>query len=361
MPIQALKQTYSRYERYAPAAFFIGGLLFDIVTTGRIDSWVNIAQQAVYLVVIGLLLTLETFDAHGQARIPSFLAKPWRYREEIIHFLLGSLLSVFTIFYFKSASLLNSFLFFGGIVVLLVANELPRFQKIGLSVRFAIFAVCLVSFFCYVVPILWGAVGFFPFFASLVLSALVVQGIHAVLAKKLPDSKTLARQIVLPTQTILVLFFVLFSLQWIPPVPVSLTKIGIYHHVAKTKDGYELTHEQPWWKFWRSGDQRFVARPGDKIYAYFSVFSPTGFADQVRVRWLFDGPGGWDGTDAIPVKITGGREEGFRGFTVKENYQEGDWQIRVETGDGREIGRLYFTVEKGADPTGAREVFTDRH
>lgn len=361
MPIQRIKDTYSRYERYAPAAFFLGGLVFDIATTGRIDSWANIATQAVYLLVIGILLTLEALDAHGKTRIPRFLEAPWRYREEIIHFFLGSLLSVFTIFYFKSASLLSSFLFFVAIVVLLVANELPRFQKMGLSVRFAIFTVCLVSFFCYVIPILWGAVGFFPFLAALILSASIFYCIHAVLAKRVEDATSLATKVIRPAQTVIVVFFALYALQWIPPIPVSLTKIGIYHHVARTAEGYELSHEQPWWKFWRSGDQRFVARPGDKIYAYFGVFSPTGFADQVRVRWLFDGREGWSGTDAIPVKITGGREDGFRGFTVKENYEAGDWQVRVETGDGREIGRLYFTVEKATDSTTPREFLKTVH
>lgn len=77
----------------------------------------------------------------------------------------------------------------------------------------------------------------------------------------------------------------------------------------------------------------------------------------MQVRWLFDGPKGRSGSDAIPVKIAGGRDQGFRGFTVKENYQDGDWQVRVETMDGREIGRLNFSVKKVVETKGERAFF----
>ena len=49
--------------------------------------------------------------------------------------------------------------------------------------------------------------------------------------------------------------------------------------------------------------------------------------------------------DTIPIRITGGRAEGFRGYGFKSKYQPGEWKVQIETTDGREIGRIYFDLE----------------
>ena len=63
------------------------------------------------------------------------------------------------------------------------------------------------------------------------------------------------------------------------------------------------------------------------------------------MRWYWKDTGGhWKLQDSIPIHITGGREEGFRGYGAKNNFQAGDWKLQVETLDDREIGRVYFDV-----------------
>jgi hypothetical protein len=157
-------------------------------------------------------------------------------------------------------------------------------------------------------------------------------------------------------------FLALYLAGLIPPVPLSAKKMGIYHRIEKEGDAYVLYHERAWWKFWLRGDQHFVSRPGDKIYFFTAISSPARFDDTVFVRWMFHSPRGWSGSDRIPLKITGGRKEGFRGFTVKQNYDYGDgrWRASVETADGREIGRIYFTVEKAAEDP-ARDLASERY
>ena len=44
--IERLKLYYSRNEGRVAAAFFAAGFVFDMVTVGRIDSWLTIGQQA---------------------------------------------------------------------------------------------------------------------------------------------------------------------------------------------------------------------------------------------------------------------------------------------------------------------------
>jgi hypothetical protein len=125
--------------------------------------------------------------------------------------------------------------------------------------------------------------------------------------------------------------------------------MGVYHGVERTDAGYKLSHERPAWRIWHKGDQWFSAQPGDKVHVYFRIFSPSRFSDQVLMGWYrYEGGAkgrGWVLQDTIPIKILGGREEGFRGYGAKSNYQPGQWKVHVETTDGREIGRIYFSVE----------------
>jgi hypothetical protein len=72
----------------------------------------------------------------------------------------------------------------------------------------------------------------------------------------------------------------------------------------------------------------------------------------VRVRWARrDAKGRWEQSDAIPLRIVGGREEGFGGYAYKQNWSPGDWKVAVETEDGREIGRIRFQILTDEDTT----------
>jgi len=48
--------------------------------------------------------------------------------------------------------------------------------------------------------------------------------------------------------------------------------------------------------------------------------------------------------DRIPIKISGGREGGYRAYSFKQRLDPGDWLVDVESQDGRIIGRVSVTV-----------------
>ncbi len=353
--LQRLRDYLGQNERQVAVVFFTVGFVFDILTAGRIDSWLTIAQQLVYLAAIfGVLLHM--FLAQGAAAPPEPAGLPrlarWyhEYRGAALHFALGALMNLYAIFFFKSSSLLVSFGFLAFLVALLLANESRRFKALGLHVKFALLALCLLSFAAIVVPTLVGSTGTWVFAGSMLAGALPFAGLAAWLRRRRPSLMPAAlRQVLAPAAAVLVLFVASYLLRVIPPVPMSIPFIGVYHGVERTEQGYVLTHERPWWRVWDHGDQRFLAQPGDRVYVFFRVFSPARFADRVRMRWFWEPGGrGWLLQDSIPIDIVGGREEGFRGYGYKSNHQPGRWKVHVETTDGREIGRVYFTLESVA-------------
>jgi Protein of unknown function (DUF2914) len=353
--VPRLKAYYEKNEHSIAVIFFVAGFVFDIVTLERIDSSFAIGQQALYLVLIATALTQMFLEQTGPAPLPDnmFVLKRWYYqsRTGIVHFLFGSLLSLYTLFFFKSSSLLASFGFLVFLVLLLVANESSYFKSLGLQVKFAMLSLCVLSFFSYVVPIAAGSISVAIFLTSMALGSLPVVCIGGWIHIRRPAlSRPATSQIHTPLGIVLLAFLVLYFFRVIPPVPLSIPFIGVYHAVERTEQEFRLSHERPAWRFWHNGDQAFVAQPGDKIYVFFRVFSPTRFSGAVVMRWYRkDEVRGWTLQDSIPIKIVGGREQGFRGFGFKSKYQPGAWKVQIETTDSREIGRVYFDLELGPE------------
>jgi hypothetical protein len=48
----------------------------------------------------------------------------------------------------------------------------------------------------------------------------------------------------------------------------------------------------------------------------------------------------------ISFHITGGRQEGYRGYSFKTNVPAGKWRVFVETPRGQVLGRYEFNVER---------------
>ena len=122
----------------------------------RIDDAPVLIQQAVYLAVVGLLLFgLNAWD-HRDVTPPRLLRGVWRWSQPVLHFMLGTLLNAYALFYFKSGSGLSAFLFLGTICLLLLVNELPQFRRFGPVVLFGLYSFCLTSYFAYLYPVLFG-------------------------------------------------------------------------------------------------------------------------------------------------------------------------------------------------------------
>jgi hypothetical protein len=339
------KKYFHAHEKAFEVALFIGGFLFDAVMVKEPDEIFALVQQVVYLFIIALILHFELLFKLEKWSPLGRTSQIWKYREIVQPFLLGTLLNVYSIFYIKSASFFSSVIFLAVMVALILANENPTVKKSRVSFKIGLFGICLFSFFSILYPILLGFVGWTPFFLTVVTTAGLFGLQFVVLQKKIGDRQESLRAIVWPALSVLVFFVLFYIMGWIPPVPLSVKEQGIYHDVKKENGNYILTSQKEWWRFWNAGDEYFVARPGDRIFYYFQIYSPAGFSDGVVVHWFWKNPKGhWESSDKVPVKITGGRKEGFRGVVTKGNFQPGSWRVQVESGNGLEISRHYFEV-----------------
>jgi uncharacterized membrane protein len=118
---------------------------------------------------------------------------------------------------------------------------------------------------------------------------------------------------------------------WVPPATLWMTDVAISTQMQDRTPGKSLEEV--------SAEQI----RGGGLYAYTAINAPRGLAERIYHVWMFNGKE----VDRIPLDINGGRKEGYRAWTHKQNFPgnpAGKWQVRVLTEDGQLIGVLRFKV-----------------
>lgn len=313
-------------------------------TLRRIDQSFDLIQQGLFLILLCAILCLEIVKIYGGPLKNQLWLHFDEYHVPLFHFVLGALLSAYTIFYFKSSSGILSSFFVILILALLVLNELPAFTRYGLRLRSALTSLALISYFNYLIPTLIKSIGWLAFSLAMLISVGVVFLSSLFFKKHQIETKKILKPYYLPVNLTLGLFFIFYLLAIIPPVPISIKNIGIYHSI-EIKDGqYIAGYTRSPWFFWQKGDQDFLALSGDTLNLFASIFSPTEFSDTIKTNWFLYQNRSWVLQDSIPMTIKGGRDLGFRGIARKSHYQPGEWKIEILTSDDREIGSIKFEV-----------------
>lgn len=356
---ESVGQYPGKSSRWKHLAFFTAGFVFDAFMVRRIDEAPVLIQQGLYLVASGALLASIVAWRHRAPHLPKALQWLPRWATPALHFMLGTLLNAYALFYVKSGSGWTAVLFFVVIALLLLINELPGIRKIGPVVLYGLYSFCLTSYFAYLYPVLLGRIRWWMFPLAVATSAVPLVLLNRFHHRRTGDRRQVIRHALLPSLGVQIVLLALYVFRLLPPVPLSLMEIGIYHNVTHDPDGsYRVEYETPsWFRFWVRDDAEFRARSGDRVYTFFRVFAPRGFHDEIRVAWLYRQPGrGWVRAGDVPIAVTGGREDGFAGYAYKQNWRSGQWRVLVDTMDGREIGRRTFSLRDDEDPARDRTM-----
>mgnify|MGYP001237142355 CR=1 FL=1 len=344
--ISTLLSLRERYEKFEPATFFVAGFGFDVLTLGRVDDLFSILQQSVFLLVLAWMLQLSFLVARVDgASPPKWFFKAWPYKDEIIHFLLGSLLSLYALFFFVSSSLAVSLWFLAVMFILLLLNEYFAVKGSRHYLTVGLFSLCVFSYLFYLIPVLTGSIAAWTFFLALFIGLLVMSGLAYLSYRRFNERPVVVTNVMAPAGAVAAFMVLLYFAKILPPVPLAMKSVGIYRSVEVKGGEYHFGYQRSPWKFWQKGDQHFEAAPGDQIYCFAALFAPGGLKGQVIFEWQLYQRDQWIVQDRIPIQVVGGRAQGYRGYVRKSNYQPGQWRVLVKTPDGREVGRIGFEVE----------------
>lgn len=346
------KTYYDNNENLVNAFFFVAGFVFDILTLGRIDDFFNLLSQIVYLA--GAYAVMMTTHLPVSPKFPNWVAKVLEFKDEIFHFFIGGLLSMFTVLYFKSGSPVNSMAFLILVTAVLVLNELPFFQNLGMTFKSILLKISLASFLIIFIPILFNTNSKVTFYLAILVSLAFSIGLGKLLVSRFKfAAKVIQKQFLIPCYLVLSFFLLFYWTNVMPPLPLSITDMGIYYSVEKQGKEYHLSTMKPWWKIWHGSNEDYIYRDGDKVYLFVKVFSPGDFKENVYIEWsrFDDTADGWQRSDRIPLSVVGGREDGYRAFAYKNNYEAGKWRITVRTEEDLVLGEMDFEMHPDTEGT----------
>ena len=349
--------TYRWCKRHASSLAFAGGFVLDALTLRRIDLPYENTVFVMYLLVAvcGIVLVHAVETGRVSARL---WVRNRGWLPVLVQFPIGGLFSGFLIFYTKSASLFTSWFFLTLLVALFVGNELLHRRYERLVFQVTMFYIALLCYLTLVTPVVTGTLGTGTFLmsgvASLFVVALLVQGIMRLFPDVYARS---ARMLAVSIGGVFLLWNVLYFTNIIPPVPIALKDIGVYHQVVRSGSGYTVRYEPPrWYEPWRDTSGLFHYMPGDTAYCFSAVYAPSRISIAIYHHWLYRPEGGeWVDKGRIPFPIRGGREGGYRGCTAHSDLAEGAWRCVVETESGQVLGEVGFVTEETSRPSGLIE------
>jgi hypothetical protein len=348
-----LVSAYGRFERPISSISLLGGFVFDAVTLKRVDTFWDNFWIVVHLVVVAVCILainrVENITAEA-----ADLPKSNFWLINTLQFFLGGLLSTFLVFYFRSGSLWVSWPFFVVLGAAFVANEKLKRHYSRLYFQLSLFFLCLYCFTIFIVPVVLHAMGPMTFLCSgavsLTLLFLFVGLLRSVTGENLGDHR---KMLVITIGTIFLAINIFYFLHVIPPLPLSLQSASVYHAITRNAIGnYSVQSEYRGpFSFFRF-HETFHTTAASPVYAYSAIFSPTSLNTKIVHEWQrYELKRGWVKTDRIELSVLGGRDGGYRTYSVKAGIAPGAWRVNIETPNGALLGRLRFDViVQSSDP-----------
>ena len=342
---------------FLPAIFFFGGFLWDALTIGRNVAALDLFILAAYLLAAASILYFigqPNFTLGDISKLPDWIPRLtsnlstrfcrsrfyWpNFPYFMLQFLFGSMLSALFILYFKSASHWLAWLMSVLLGVLLVGNEYLEDKYRQLTISWALFGFCAMLLFNFALPFLLGSIHAIWFYLSTLLGA----GFAYWLYQKTPHHSGSIK----PVGLIAIALMLAYTFDMIPPVPLVKRDMAVGYAITKVAGDYQLSQQSSdWWVFWRKTSNDLKTTPGQRVYCFSSVFAPNGLNTRLYHLWQrYDTKSGWQTQSRIGYTLSGGRQNGFRGYTFKQGLQSGDWRVAVETENNKTVAIQEFSVE----------------
>ena len=348
--LKKLKQFYNKYERYLIPGALVFGFITDVLTFRLVNFTFAMFLLLGHLLFIGVNISIINF--YEARKIAGKFFSYWRILAPLfLQYSFGNLFSAFLIFYSHSGSFSASWPFIIVIIFLMIGNEVFRRYNTRPVIQVSVYFFALFSYTNLVFPHLLRDLSVFIFLGSGLVSLAIIFSFLSFLSLRIPRVGEKRKA---TTGWICFIFLsmnFLYFTNLIPPIPLSIENVGVYHQIERVDDRYRVTTGEQ--GFLEGSliyhERRYISREREPLYLFSPIFAPEGMEMEIIHEWQkYDRENGrWETKGNISFTAEGGRDRGFRWYTYY-NVSPGYWRVNIKTEREQTIGRKNFYVIRKA-------------
>lgn len=338
----------SYYGKHATTIIFFVGFFFDMFILPDISDPI---ARLIGLCYIGAIAFLIMFREWLVSRNTASKREQKLYSLSTfgIAYFSGAALSFVCVYAIRSAAFSVSWPLLLFLAICIFANEFIASHHFRFTLDVGVMLVAMLFFMVFNLPILFKAQNDFVFVVSLIISG-AISILYLYFLQFTSDSaheeapRHYALGIGIP-----MFVGMLYFLNVIPAVPLSLNTAGVYHSVIRSEGNFIAKKEDDGRIFSSLRKDIYHLTPEDSgVYFYSSVNAPAKLSAPLSHVWEYydEKSNRWVEATVIPFTLEGGRQDGYRAYSKKENITEGLWRVTVKVDDKRVVGRKAFRVVK---------------
>ena len=337
---------------HASTLIFLAGFTFDAFMLPEIEHPLARYVVFTYLCIIALSIMFREWlvsrntASEAEQRIYSVVTF-------CISYFSGSALSFVFIYAIRSAQLSVSWPLFLILLLCILANEIVSTHNFRFTLDIGVLLIAALFYIVFNVPLFLKVQNDITFAISIALTVVIFLFYIFILKFSSENAYDNAGRGYALALGVPMFVAMLYFLNVLPAVPLSLQDSGIYHYVNKDTNGEYITQKEiDTRRFAKYLTPIYHLTPSDQgVYFFSAVNAPAELTAPISYVWEY-----YDTTanhwvvsgDPITFTLAGGRENGYRAYSQKENITEGLWRVTVKVDNNRIVGRVKFQVVKSS-------------
>jgi hypothetical protein len=344
-----LSQVFKESKKHITTLLFVGGFIFDLLILPEAGHIATILIGLLYLGIVAFSIAMREWVVSKNTASKSE-QKIFSLLTFAIAYFSGSALSFICVYALRSAELSVSWPLLVILGLCVLANEIVSSHLFRFTLDVAVLLIATLFFIIFNMPSVLNVQNDITFLISTLVAVVMSLLYLYVLQFTSESAREEAPKLYALAVGIPMFIGMLYFLNVIPAVPLSLANGGVYHAVTRDVSGVFLGQREVDTRMFSSLKTPVfhISSQDPRVYFFSAVAAPAKLTAPISHVWeLYNTETStWEEKTVISFTLDGGRESGYRAYSQKDNVSEGLWRVSVKVDSKRIVGRVKFYVIK---------------